>query len=327
MTAGPAPGGATSLPALALVTGPEEVLVQRAVDSFTARARAADAEVVRLEGTEYEPGAIGVHASPSLFGGATCLVVLGLHEATDECQADLLAYLANPSDDVHLVVTHASGVRGKKVLDTLKKNGATVIDCPALKSDRDKSEFVSREFSAARRRITAEAVQALIEAVGKDTRELAAACAQLIADTDGTVTDQVVDLYHGGRVEATGFRVADAASAGRTAEALTMLRHAIASGVDPVPIVAILVLQVRNLIRVGGAGRGPSGQVAKALAMPPWQVEKMRRLVGGWSPEGLAVSLQALAAADVEVKGGGRDPVFALERAIITMGRAHARRD
>ena len=59
--------------------------------------------------------------------------------------------------------------------------------------------------------------------------------------------------------------------------------------------------------------------VAKALGMAPWQVDKARRQVGGWHPEGLAASIQAVAAADFDVKGGGRDPVFAVERAILTI--------
>lgn len=52
--------------------------------------------------------------------------------------------------------------------------------------------------------------------------------------------------YHGGKVEATGFKVADAAVAGDAGEALRLLRHAIAVGVDPVPIVAVLAQRLRH---------------------------------------------------------------------------------
>src|SRR3546814_14895603 len=63
------------------------------------------------------------------------------------------------------------------------------------------------------------------------------------------------------KVEASGFRVADAAIAGQAGEALRLLRHAIATGLDPVPIVAVLAAQLRQLIKVGSAGRGSSAQV------------------------------------------------------------------
>ena len=313
---------------LVLVTGPEEFLVERAVSQVVASARAAepDLEVIRLEPGTYEAGALQMHASPSLFGGVKAIVVTGVHESPDQMQADLLTLVATPDPDLLLVVAHGGGMRGKKVLDAMRKSGARVIDCPAVKTDRDKTDFVMKEFAAAHRKITSEGVRALVEAVGKDLRELAAACSQLVSDTEGPVDDAVVDTYHGGKVEATGFRVADATVAGQSGEALRLLRHAIATGVDPVPIVAVIASQLRQLIKVGAAGRGSSAQLAKSLGMAPWQVDKARRAVGHWSADGLAVAVQAVAAADFEVKGGGRDPVYAVERAILTIARARAAR-
>jgi DNA polymerase-3 subunit delta len=312
-----------TVPPLVLITGPEGILAERALTSVMSEVRvtAPDVEVVRLQAAGYEPGSLAVHTSPSLFGGEKAVVVQDLDEAPDELQTDLLAFLAAPEPDITLVVTHKSGQRGKKVLDTLKKGGARVIDCPAVKSDRDKSDFATHEFRAARRRATPEAVRALIEAVGKDLRELSAACQQLISDTTGVIDEALVEKYHGGKVEATGFRVADAAVAGNTGEALRLLRHAIATGVDPVPIVAVLAQQLRQLVKVGHAGRGRSADVARDLGMAPWQVDKARRALSGWDAEALGRSIQAVAAADFEVKGGGRDPVYAVERAILTITR------
>jgi DNA polymerase-3 subunit delta len=208
------------------------------------------------------------------------------------------------------------------VLDQLVEHHARVIECPTIKTDRDKSDFVANEFRRQGRKATPEAVRALVEALGRDVRELASAVSQLVSDTEGVVDDRLVEIYHGGKVEATGFRVADAAVAGQTGEALRMLRHAIATGVDPVPIVAVLAAQLRQLVKVGSAGRGGSQQLAKQLGMAPWQVDKARRQLGSWTAKGLGRAIQAVAAADVEVKGGGRDPVYAVERVILTISRA-----
>ncbi|GAA3617422.1 DNA polymerase III subunit delta [Marihabitans asiaticum] len=313
------------VPPLVLVSGPEDLLAERAVDSLLQdlRVSSPEVDVIDVEPAGYEAGALGVHVSPSLFGEDKAVVVHGLHEATDALQQDLLDYLADPVEHVTLVVLHGSGNRGKRVLDTLKKSRARVIDCPAVKSDRDKADFVTGEFRRARRKITQDAVQALVEAVGKDLRELASACTQLVDDTTGTIDADVVERYHGGKVEATGFRVADAAVAGEAGEALRLLRHAVAVGVDPVPIVAVLAGQLRQLAKVGGAGRGRSTDLARELGMAPWQVDKARRALNGWSGPGLATAIQAVAAADEEVKGGGRDPVYAVERAILTITRTH----
>lgn len=317
-----------SVPPLVLISGPEAVIADRALSTTLdeLRASAPDLEVIRLAAETYEAGALGMHASPSLFGGEKCIVVQDLDEAPDELQEDLLAFLAAPDPDVTLVVTHKSGQRGKKVLDLLKKSQARVLEAPAIKTDRDKTDFVMHEFRRAGRRATPDAVRALIEAVGRDVRELASACQQLVADTTGTIDEELVARYHGGKVEATGFKVADAAVAGNAGEALRLLRHAIATGVDPVPIVAVLAQQLRQLVKVGAAGRGRSADVARDLGMAPWQVDKARRGLSGWGPEGLAEAIQAVANADFEVKGGGRDPVYAVERAVLTITRARSGR-
>lgn len=315
------PAAASGVPPYVLISGPEEVLAERAIASTLEALRIGDPdlEVIKLYSEQYQGGTLTMHASPSLFGGTKAIVILDLEEAPDELQADVLGYLASPANEITLVVAHKSGMRGKKVLDTMKKAGARVIDAPVIKSDGDKAQFAANEFRRQGRKATPEAVRALVEAVGKDLRELAAACAQLVGDTEGLVDETMVEKYHGGRVEATGFKVADAAIAGNAGEALRLLRHAISAGDSPVPIVAVLAMQLRQMVKVGSAGRGPSGQLAKNLAMAPWQVDQARRKLVGWDPEGVGQAIQAVAAADFDVKGGGRDPVYAVERAILTI--------
>lgn len=311
----------TDVPPLVLIAGPEQILAERAASSTIALLRESDpqAEVVRLEAASYGAGELQLHTSPSLFGGSKIVVVRDLDEGREELIADVVDVVTMGPADATLIVQHKGGVRGKKALDALKKGGARVIDAPAIKSDRDKSAFVTGEFRAAGRKVAPDAVRALLEAVGKDLRELASACKQLVDDTQGVVTAEVVQRYHGGKVEATGFRVADAAISGNLPEALRLARHALASGVDPVPIVAVLASQLRQIARVATAGRGPSGALAKQLGMAPWQVDRARRDAQGWDGDRLGRAIQAVAAADFEVKGGGRDPVYALERAIITI--------
>jgi DNA polymerase III subunit delta len=319
---------ATGVPPYVLISGPEGVLAERAVASVLEALRVGDPalEVIKLYAEGYQGGTLTIHASPSLFGGTTAIVVHDVDSAPDELQTDLLDYLAAPADEFTLVVTHKGGMRGRKVLDTLRKAGARVIDCPLIKSDGDKTAFATNEFRSQGRKATHDAVRALVQAVGKDVRELAAACAQLVADTEGLVDEAMVEKYHGGKIEATGFKVADAAIAGQAGEALRLLRHAISAGDNPVPIVAVLAMQLRQMVRVGSAGRGTSGQLAKTLGMAPWQVDQARRKLSAWDPDGVGHAIQAVAAADFDVKGGGRDPVYAVERAILTICNARTTR-
>ena len=61
-----------------------------------------------------------------------------------------------------------------------------------------------------------------------------------------------MERYYGGRVETSAFTVADTAIAGRYGEALIALRHALASGADPVPLVAAVASKLRTMARVAG---------------------------------------------------------------------------
>lgn len=315
---------------LALITGPEEILAERGVESVveTVRAVEPEAEVVKLYAGSYQPGELLVHASPSLFGGWTVIVVHDMDEADDPLVEDLLGYLDRPADGVTLVVRHKSGNRGKKVLDTLRRRGARVIEAKALKSEADKHGFVKHEFRAARRKITEEAVAALVLAVGKDLRELAGACAQLVRDVEGMVDVEDVTTYYGEKVETTGFKVAEAALTGDETTAVRLLRHAMIGGLDPVPIVAVLAMQLRQVGKVAAAGRGSSAQVARDLGMAPWQVDQARRVAHGWDGARLGRAIEAVARADVDVKGGLRTeaavraPEYAVERAVLEVCRA-----
>ncbi|WP_028278668.1 DNA polymerase III subunit delta [Arthrobacter sp. H5] len=314
--------GAAPAP-IVLLSGPEDYIASRAFDTIRLRVREADPSVdtTRIEAGGYESGTLTLLASPSLFGESKLIEAVGLGQMNDAFLQDALKYVNDPAPDVVLVLHHGGGSRGKRLIDALKSSGAPVVDCQPLKKDSDKMDFVAAEFRQARRRIEADAVRALVAAVGSSLAELAAACQQLVADGEGSITAELVEKYHGGRVEATGFKVADAALAGRGAQALSMLRHALATGADPVPVVAALAMKMRSVAKVHGL-RGSSAQLAKELSMAPWQVDQARREAQRWSPEALSHCIQVLAETDAQVKGASRDPVYAVERAVTTIALA-----
>ncbi|MCL1869169.1 MAG: DNA polymerase III subunit delta [Promicromonosporaceae bacterium] len=311
-----------TLAPVVLVRGPEDLLRERAVDALVGLARERDPETekVELDGTTYGAGQLRVAASPSLFGEAKIVVVTGAESGTEELYGDLIDHVANPDPETTVVVVHGGGQRGKKMLDTVVGSGAPVLQCDAITRDADKAELVARDLRAARRRAEPEAVRALIDAVGADLRELASAVAQLVADTPGTITVGVVDRYYGGRVEATGFKVADAAVAGDAGGAVALLRHALATGADPVPLVAALAMRLRTLAKVAALRGGTV--TARELGLQDWQVRNAQRDLQRWTPEGLATAISAVAQADTDVKGAGRDPVYAVETAVLTIARS-----
>jgi DNA polymerase III subunit delta len=312
---------------LTLVTGPEELLRDRAVAQVVHRARRADpeTEVHDLTAVGLEPGKVTALASPSLFGEPIVIVVRDVGESGEELTAELKACVAAAPEGVSLALVHHGGVKNKGLLDAARNAGAATIDCKPVKWESEKVSFVQSEFGRAKRKIAPDAASALVDALGSDLRELANACSQLIADTQGTVDRAVVERYHAGRVEVSGFKVADAAVEGRADEALRLLRHALATGFDPVPVNAAFAAGLRNLARVAGVPRTlRPDDVARELGMAPFQVRKARGQLSGWSPDGVAQAISAVAVADEQIKGAGTDPVYALERAIVAIVAARA---
>ncbi|MGC1209875.1 MAG: DNA polymerase III subunit delta [Micromonospora sp.] len=313
-----------SLPPILLVLGDEELLATRAVAEAITRARSVDPDV---DVREYQGGALTVGEiaemlSPSLFGGRRLLVLRSGQDARKDLVAALLAYAKNPDPDVQLLVLHVGGAKGKAFADGLRSAGATVVPAAKLKGHRDRVAFVRDEIRRGGGTCTEDAAEALIAAVGTDLRELAAACSQLIADTDGRIGADTVARYYRGRVEVTGFTVADATMVGDVPGALEALRWALHVGVDPVPIADALADGVRTVARVASAGRGSPYQLAGSLGMPAWKIERAQRQARGWTPEGLVEAMRAAAECNAAVKGGADDRAYALERAVFSVAAA-----
>jgi DNA polymerase-3 subunit delta len=310
---------------LHLVLGDEELLVERAVRAVVdaARTAAPDVEVRRLRAPEATPEDLATALSPSLFAEARVIVLDAAHEAGKDASAAVLDHVTAPGEGITMVVLHAGGARNKALADALRKAGAQVARCEKLRAD-ERSDFVRSEVRRARGKITPDAVGVLVEAVGTELRELAAAAGQLVADTGGTVDVGAVRRYHRGRAEATGFAVADKVVAGDRVGALEALRWALVLGVPPVLVADALADAVRTLAKVGAAGRGDPNRLAGILGMPPWKIRKAQSQVRGWHPDALAAATAAAAEANADVRGGAPDVGYALERAVLRMCAARA---
>ena len=302
-----------------LVSGTEGFLADRSIRLLRDALKVEDPslEVSDLSAADYAAGELLTLASPSLFGEPRLIRVEAVEKCADAFLAEMLDYLSAPAEGTVVVLRHAGGVRGKKLLDAIRSGagGGVEVVCAELKKDAEKYDFAQAEFATAGRKVTPGALRAITSAFADDLAELASACQQLLSDSAEQITEATVDKYYSGRVETNAFRVADAAIAGRHGEALVTLRHALASGADPVPMVAAFAMKIRTMAKVSGS-RGGSGQLAQQFGLAPWQVDRARRDLNGWTEDGLGRCIEVLAETDANVKGGGRDPVFALERMI-----------
>lgn len=321
---------------LTVITGNEELLVERALKAIVAEAGGPDVEVVELSARSLQPGQLAVAASPSLFGGPPVVTVTGI-EALVQTNPDVagaldevMAYLAAPSADAVVVLVHGGGNGGKAVLTAAKKAGAQTVATPPSPTGagplrQNRVSFVKAELAERGYRAEPAAIEVLIDAVGTKLRDLSGACAQLLSDLGegGRLEEDTVRRYYGGRVEVQGFDIADQVLAGRTAQALGLLRHARESGVPAVLVTAALGRSLRQLALVATAPRGAAAEsVATVSGAPSWKVKNLRGTARDWSEQGLAEAIKAVAVADSDVKTGALDPEFALERMLIAVGRA-----
>ncbi|MEE1938180.1 DNA polymerase III subunit delta [Streptomyces sp. TRM 70361] len=308
-----------------LAVGQEDLLLDRAVREVVDAARAADADtdVRELASPDLRPGTLAELTSPSLFAERKVVVVRDAQDLAADTVKDVKEYLKAPAEEITLVLVHAGGARGKGLLDAARKAGAREVACPKMTKPADRQAFVRGEFRAFGRSATPEACQALVDALGSDLRELASACSQLVADIEGTIDEAVVARYYSGRAEASSFAIADRAVEGRLPEALEALRWSLSTGVAPVLVVSALAQGVRAIGKLLDAPRGMRpGDLARELGMPPWKIDRVRQQLRGWSADGVAVALRAVAEADGAVKGGGDDPEYALEKAVMAVARA-----
>jgi DNA polymerase-3 subunit delta len=305
---------------LVLIQGAESLLADRAISNVIATKAGAQSTIFSAD--ELEVGVITDSLAPSLFADARVVVIKDLQDLTAECSDEVVSYLENQDENLTLVLWHKGGVKGKALVDKIKKLNPEVIAAEAVKKESEKSDFVRAEFKRLDRKVSTEAVNALIDSLGSDLRELSAACSQLASDValQKVVDENDVARYQMGRVESTGFDVADAALEGNTAIALINLRNALSTGTDPVLIVSALASSLRTLAKVSGASRSVrSFELASSLAIAPWQIDKARKQLTGWSESGLIKAVVATAAADADIKGAAADPIYALERAIMTV--------
>ena len=304
---------------IVLVTGPETYLADRVFRELRDRVRIAqpELEVTDLDAANYAVGTLLDVASPSLFGEPRMIRIANGESGGDDFVADIQSYLDVIADDVIIIVRHGGGNRGKKLLDTLRAHPTTLeVECAEIKKEADRAQFASAEFNRLGVKADRAAVGALVEAFAGDLAELAAACEQIASDALGkSITKDFVDTYYEGREEVTSFAVADMAIDGNRAEALRLLRHAIQSGVDPVPLIAAFAAKLRQLAKVGGYTGSPSN-AAKDLGMPPWMIDKSRSALRKWTGPTLGRAILVVAEADSMVKGAGRDPEFAVERMV-----------
>ena len=312
-----------ALTPVVLIHGSEAALSDRALNEALSLRK--DFERTTLDGSELELGRFSEVIAPSLFSERRVVVIRDLQDVIGEVGEEILASFEAIDPNTHLIFLHRGGVKGKGLVEKIKKQKSEYIACEPLKKQSEKEGFVREEFARHGRKISPAAVVALVNATGSDTRELAAACSQIAFDTNAgkaQIDEGDIANYYQGRVEATGFDVADAVVAGDVKGTLITLRQALDTGTDLVMIISAVANSVRAIAKVSDVPRNAkSFELAGTLGLAPWQIDKARRQLTRWRPGMITFAINELARADYGVKGGEADPIYALERSMVAIAK------
>lgn len=299
-----------------LIVGGEDVLAQRAVSEAMAAAAKRSPEPVErrlVDGAADEAAAELAEAlSPTLFGDAAVVIIRNGDCLDDAAMAVLQGAIADPPDAVELVVLHPNGVKGKKILTTLRAAATSEVACPAMKKGKDTIAFLTMEVRRHGRKATSDAIRILYDAVGHDPAMLVAAVSQLCSDIEADPIDgEAVQRYFAGVADVAGWQVSDAVWERRPVEALRDLRWMFEAGGKSAPgpaVTAAIGGGLRAVARVQGMPASlDQGEVARETGLPPWKVRIVQGQARRWRPDRLAAAVVHLADLDVAVKGGLRE--------------------
>ncbi|MCB0884927.1 MAG: DNA polymerase III subunit delta [Propionibacteriaceae bacterium] len=309
-----------------LVQGAEPLLAERAVAARVAQARREhpDAELTEVNAAELADGRFADLIGGSLFASWVIVVVNDLASLPEQALPLVRQSALEPYPELCLVLVHGGGLKGKALIDALKKAKVTRIAADPVKA-WELPKFVAAEAKSLRMGMDVQAAQDLIDAVGTDLRSLAGALRQLASDYQGEqLSATMVRRYFDGRAEVTSFAVADDALAGRPGPALEKLRWALSTGVAPVLVTSALAGSLRGLgkyLELRSA-RMPDNDLARQVGVPPWKLKDLSRLSRDWSSQAVSIAIRAVARADEQVKGAAADPGFALEQLLRTVDQA-----
>ncbi len=316
-------GGVRVFGTTLLITGKEELLASRVVEE---RQKAAlveqpGADVNRIHASELAEVMLSEVVGGSLFSSHIVAIIDDVGSVPSDQVEQFIALAKEPGPDLCLILHHEGGVKGRKLLDGLKKAKVETVAVAAPKA-HELPGFCVAEAKRHRIRMTGEAGGALVESIGHDLRALSAAVSQLAADADGDEIDaSLIRRYFAGRAEVTAFKVADLALAGHRRAAIEHLRWALHTGAAPVLVTSAMANGFRGMGKYLAEERSrmSDADLGRKIGVPYWKIRDYRNWSRAWSHQGIGDSIRLIAAADADVKGAAVDADYALERMLLSV--------
>ncbi|MDP2181425.1 MAG: DNA polymerase III subunit delta [Actinomycetota bacterium] len=319
--------GLADLKTVYLIYGPEDLLLDQAVDRL--RKRLADGAGADLEfnmdvfdGESADAHQIVAAANTLPFMSDRRLVIVRKADklATDDLGV-LADYAKDPNPDTTLVLVAekiAKNLRIYKAVDSL--GGVAEYKAP---TKREYPRKVVEMFGERGKRVGIDGAEVLVRAVGYDLRKLAIEMDKVIAfnPADDTLSREDIEQVMSTTAPTSIFDFLDAIGSRDCKQALRLLSGLMSEGESIHGVQAMTLRHVRNLLStralVDRRGGTPSPEsIAREVGVAPWQGKSLMRQAARFSSDELIDALRDAARTDAEMKTS-RDPRLAFERWLV----------
>jgi DNA polymerase-3 subunit delta len=275
-----------------------------------------------LEGKVHGSKIVAAASTLPMMAERRLVFVRDLAQLSAEDSAPLVAYMEAPSSFAVLLALTSKLDKRLKLYAQAAKRGFLVV----LEGPKNPSAWIRAEAKAQGAQLTSEAAVRLAEVVGADLSRLSMVVEQLGQYAAGRpiTVDDVDDVVADTR-ERTVFELTDAIGVGDRGKALAAVASLCDQRDSALGIIAMLARYYRQLLQLHGLRGTPKPELARALGVPPFVVDKLVTHARRLPASVLDRSLLRIAQADRALKGDPDAQGFTGQQVKI-LGRALAER-
>lgn len=294
-------------PPVTLLWGEDPYLIREAALALLGETKATEVEASAWTGTELQ----GL-ATPSLFGEPRALLINDARSLRKDAIDEIARYLEAPDPDATLVLGCVLAERGK-VPNALQKLVEAVGQVRRIEIARKELEpWLAARAKDEGMELAMPAARALVEALGPDPAQLAAALEQLRASFPAQrIGPREVAQQFRGLGEQKTWDLCDRAFGRDLPGAIRSLRAIEEGGDDPLMVLGGIAARLRDLLKVRSLpDRMPPGQVAKEAGLRfDWQARRYQQQARNFSLVQLVALHDRVTEADRALKSGATGDV------------------
>lgn len=252
-------------------------------------------------------------ATPSLFGERRALLVSDCRSLPKDAMGEIAAYLSAPDPDSPLILSCTTAERGKPAAALVKLVEPVGEIRQVQLTRKDLEPWVGQQAREAGIDLTPPAARALVETLGEDTGQLAAAVQQLASAFPGQkIGPPHVHRQFRGLGEQKTWDLCDKAFAKDLPGAIRALRSIEEGGDDALMILGGIASRLRDLIKVRSLPERLSpAQLAKQAGLRfEWQARRYQQQARNFSLAELVEIHERLTEADRALKSGATADVL-----------------